>query len=158
MKPFIVLQWRHASSLAISLSCLMVYGGTAKSPQGAGTNVVPQVPEIEISQSTFSIPSQPSEGRNPFYPQSNNGFQAAPVIKPREGVGIDPSSFVLNGITSPPRRTAMINGRTFEPGESGEVKLPNGSKALIKCIQIGNESAVIDANGQRREVRLRSGL
>jgi hypothetical protein len=144
--------------MALSLGCLMACGGTTKSPQGAGANLVPQVPEIEIPQSTFSIPSQPNEGRNPFYPQSNNGFQARPVIKPSEGGGIDPSSFVLNGITSPPRRTAMINGRTFEPGESGEVKLPNGARALIKCVQIGNESAVIDVNGQRREVRLRSGV
>ena len=39
---------------------------------------------------------------------------------------------MLNGITSPPKRTAMINGRTFETGESGEVKLPTGAKALIK--------------------------
>jgi hypothetical protein len=118
---------------------------------------VPQVPDVEIPQSTFAIPSQASEGRNPFYPQSNAGFQAPPVNKtPREINIFDSSSFVLNGITSPPRRTAMINGRTFEPGESGEVKLPNGSKALIKCEQIGNESAVILINGQRREVRLRS--
>jgi len=145
-----------AAAILLSAGCL-AFGGTGKSTQAGTSNLVPQVPEVQIPQSTFGIPSQPSEGRNPFYPQSNNGFQAAPVNRAQPNT-IDSSSFVLNGITSPPRRTAMINGRTFERGESGEVKLPNGSKALIKCEEIGNDSAVILINGQRHEVRFRSGV
>ena len=157
MKFCIDLEWRLAAVVMLFSGCLITYGGTAKPSQVTGTNLVPQVAEVEIPPSIFVIPSQPNEGRNPFYPQSSTGFQAAPIGKPHENT-FDSSSFVLNGITSPPRRTAMINGRTFEPGESGEVKLPNGSKALIKCEQIGNESAVILINGQRKEVRLRSGV
>jgi hypothetical protein len=65
---------------------------------------------------------------------------------------------VLNGITSPPKRTAMINGRTFEPGEEGEVRLPAGGKMLIKVEEIKSESAVILVGGQRRELRLRAGV
>lgn len=157
MKFLINPQWKAAAAVVLSAGCLVSYAGPSKSAQGAVTNLIPQVAEIEIPQSVFVIPSQPSEGRNPFFPQSSNGFQAPPVAKLRDN-NVDASLFVLNGITSPPRRTAMINGRTFEPGESGEVRLPNGSRALIKCLQIGNESAVIDINGQRREVRLRSGV
>jgi hypothetical protein len=113
------------------------------------------VPEVPIPQSVFSIPSQPSEGRNPFFPQSV--VRVIPVKISKENP-IDTSSFVLNGITSPPRRTAMINGRTFEVGEEGEVKLPNGGKMLIKCEAIKADSAVILINGQPRELKLRSGL
>jgi hypothetical protein len=157
MKLCINLAWKLTAGMALSVTCLVAHAGNAKTQQGAPANIVPQVPEVEIPQSTFVPPSQPSEGRNPFYPQSNNGFQAPAPVKMPDGAP-DLSSFVLNGITSPPRRTAMINGRTFEIGETGEVRLPNGAKVLIKCIQIGNESAVIDVNGQRREVHLRSGV
>lgn len=52
----------------------------------------------------------------------------------------------------------MINGRTFEPGEEGEVRLSNGAKVLIKCEEIRTDSTVIVLNGVRRELRLRFGL
>lgn len=113
------------------------------------------VPEVPIPQSVFVIPSQPAEGRNPFFPQSVVRA-VPPKITPTNIV--DPGAFVLNGITSPPRRTAMINGRTFEPGEEGEVRLPGGNKMLIKCEDIRAESAIIVVSGVRREIRLRSGL
>src|SRR5215472_2475699 len=98
------------------------------------------VPEVPIPQSVFVIPSQPSKGRNPFFPQSVTRVVAPTLIKPNS---VDTTLFVLNGITSPPRRTAMINGRTFESGEEGEVRLANGGKAMIKCEQIRADSAVI---------------
>jgi len=135
-----------------------IYAGAPKG-QARVAAIVPVVPEVPIPQSVFVIPTQPSEGRNPFFPQSTTGFQiVSPSIKPSNNVGVDTSSFILNGITSPPKRTAMINGRTFEPGETGEVKLPNGGRALIKCEEIRSESAVILVAGQRREVKLRTGL
>jgi hypothetical protein len=114
------------------------------------------VPEMPVPPSTFVIPSQPDEGRNPFFPQSMLIKPAPPKVIP--GNVIDPSMFVLNGITSPPRRTAMINGRTFEPGEEGEVRLASGNKALIKCEDIRGESVTISFGGQRHELRMRPGL
>lgn len=113
------------------------------------------VPEVPVPQSVFSIPNPPSEGRNPFFPQST----LRPVApKVDNATPIETFSFILNGITSPPRRTAMINGRTFEPAEEGEVKLPSGGKMLIKVEEIKADSAIILVSGQRRELRLRSGL
>jgi hypothetical protein len=114
------------------------------------------VPEMPIPQSNFVIPSQPTEGRNPFFPQST--ARIVPVVKFTPANVIDPSLIVLNGITSPPRRTAMINGRTFEPGEEGEVRLASGNKTLIKCEEIRADSAIIVVGGQHRELRMRSGL
>lgn len=126
----------------------------AKAPAKSVANVH-VVPEVPIPQSTFIIPSQPSEGRNPFFPQSS--ARVTPVkITPE--THIDATLFVLNGITSPPRRTAMINARTFEPGEEGEVRLPSGGKMLIKCLEIHADSATIVVGGQVRELRMRSGL
>src|ERR1051326_4155852 len=120
-------RWLPIALMMVAAPCGSILAGTGKSHDA--TFVVPVVPEVPIPQSVFVIPSQPSEGRNPFFPQSRMGFQATPPsTKPHENV-IDTSSFVLNGITSPPKRTAMINGRTFEVGEAGEVKLPSGAKA-----------------------------
>jgi hypothetical protein len=108
----------------------------------------------EIPQSVFVIPSSPKEGRNPFFPKS---VIEAPVqkIKPEQ---LDSSSIILNGITSPPKQTAMINGKTFEPGESGEVRFPNGSRISIQCIEIRTDAAIILIGTQKRELRLRAGL
>src|SRR3974390_2841421 len=120
---------------------------TSKTPGGSRTTAVPSVTLVDIPQSVFTIPSNPRDGRNPFFPQS---IVAAPVITPKANSPLDFSSFVLNGITSPPKRTAMINGRTFEAGEEGEVKLAGGGKAMIRCEEIRADSAVIIINGQRR--------
>jgi hypothetical protein len=109
----------------------------------------------EIPQSVFQIPANPKEGRDPFFPNAILGPQP---VKPKETAPLDLSGFVLNGITSPPKRTAMINGRTFETGESGEVKLPNGGKALIKCVEIKSDSAIIEVAGQRQELKMRFGV
>ena len=128
---------------------------SAKTPGATRTNTVPTFTQVEIPQSQFLIPSNPREGRNPFFPQS---IPTPPVPHQNPTTPFDVNSILLNGITSPPKRTAMINGNTFEVGEEGEVKLPNGVKVLIKCEEIRADSAIIRVNGQRRELRLRFGL
>jgi hypothetical protein len=145
-------------SLVLSLTVLSAVkaeAASSKAPGASRTNVVPTLTLVEIPQSVFTMPTNPGEGRNPFFPHS---VFAAPKVTPKATTPSDFSSIVLNGITSPPKRTAMINGRTFEAGEEGEVKLAGGGKALIKCEEIRADSAIIVVNGQRRELRLRFGL
>lgn len=125
-------------------------------PKRKGSLALQTVPEAPIPQSVFNIPSQPSEGRNPFFPQST--LKVLPPTKVNPGSPLNTTSFVLNGITSPPKPTAMINGRTFEAGEQAEVRLPSGGKMLIKVEEIKSESAIIVVGGQRRELRLRAGV
>ncbi len=111
----------------------------------------------EIPQSVFVIPSSPKEGRNPFFPASV--VTAAPMPTPSKGgATAEAAAFVLNGITSPPKRTAIINNRTFEAGEEGEVRLSSGTKVLIKCAEIKDDSAIIVVSGQRRELHFRGNL
>lgn len=144
--------------LAIALFCPADLRASSKDGK-PGTRQNPAlrgVPEIPFPQSVFVVPSQPAEGRNPFFPQSVAVVAVAPKVT-RESP-VENFTFVLNGITSPPRRTAMINGRTFEPSEEGEVRMANGAKILIKCLEIRGDSALIDVGGQRRELRMRSGF
>ncbi len=144
-------------SLAVGLTALVVVSQPRVALAAANPPAQPSVGSgspaqggtaVEIPQSIFK------EGRNPFFPHSTIDTPR-PVPPPPSS---DFSGFTLNGITSPPKRSAMINGRTFEPGEEGEVRLSNGSKVLIKCEEVKAESAVITYAGQRRELRLRSGF
>jgi len=113
----------------------------------------------EIPKSTYSVPASMHQGRNPFFPNSPMTPVAEPQTTSQTNSPPPPSyDIVLNGITSPPRPTAMINGRTFEPGEEGEVKLPSGSKVHIRCDEIKEASAIVVVEGVRRELKLRFAL
>jgi hypothetical protein len=128
----------------------------------------PQAPPAQVSsnaspaaasatappQSVFIVPTSPTQGRNPFFPRSTLNGPAA-QSKPEL---VDASAVVLNGLTSPPRATAMINGRTFEPGESGQIKLPNGARVLVRCLEIRTNAVVAIIGAQRYELRLRHAL
>ncbi len=128
----------------------------AKAAKAEVASVAVSVPSLEIvmPKSVFVVPTTQKEGRNPFFPEAKVTGQ---VPKDKQQA-LDNSSFVLNGITGPPLRSAMINGRTFLAGEEGEVRLQNGAKVMIKCAQIRDESAVIVVGGVQRELRLRFGI
>ena len=160
MKPKLTLLVLRFLAVSAAVPCvwLSAQGAQNTKPASAAETNAKRVAQQEIPRSVFVIPANPKEGRNPFFPYA---VQPAPVVDStgkNTNPGIDPSGFVLNGITSPPKRTAMINGRTFEPGESGEVRLKTGFRVLIKCEEITNDSAIITVGGKRVELRLRLGL
>jgi hypothetical protein len=153
---FGVLVLVATASPAISASSKPVVSSTTKP-----TNAPPAVAVVEIPRSVFVVATKPSEGRNPFFPQSASKLAEPPktivVQKSPAPTQSDPfASLVLNGITSPPKPTAMVNGRIFEPGETAEIKLPGGSKVLLRCEEIRLDSAIFRAGEQRRELRLHS--
>lgn len=151
-----------AGTLALLLLVDTAAAKTTKTPASGktapATNAVPMASILEIPQSVFVIPATPKEGRNPFFPQSTAKTPPPPPDLKGGPRPVSLSGLVLNGITSLPKRTVMINNRTFETGESGEVKLPGGGKVLLKVEEIKADSAIIVVNGERRELRLRLGL
>jgi hypothetical protein len=148
----------NATAVAVALAWVAALvpraEGAAKNAPGpaAPDTKTNQPVVVAIPQSVFVVPASPKQGRNPFFPNSVFGGEVSPQPQPTR---VDLSSFVLNGITSPPKRTVIINGRTFEKGEVGEVRLPGGARELIKCEDIGDDFAVIIVKGQRRELRFR---
>jgi hypothetical protein len=127
----------------------------AKTTKAEPATKAPAPPvQVEIAQSVFVIPASPKEGRNPFFPHST---ATAPTQKAKDPV-VDTSAIVLNGITSKPFPSVMINGMTFEKGEEHEVKLPTGGKLKVRCEDIRQDSALVLVNGVRRELRIRTGL
>src|SRR5437868_15323343 len=102
---------------SLSLGLVLAVCGVVSPERGLASNKenpakrvklnIPSVPDVPLPQSIFNVPSQPSEGRNPFFPQSTVRV-VVPTKLSRENP-VDTTLFVLNGITSPPKRTAMIN-------------------------------------------------
>lgn len=111
--------------------------------------------EAEIPASTFSIPTSPRDGRDPFFPDSTRVYTAdAPKAKPNKS----PISLKLNGLSGPvEKRLAIINGRTVAEGEEAEIPTSTG-RQQVRCISIDDDSVVVEVGGERRELKLREGL
>lgn len=145
-KPVLVL-----ALLGGGLSALAAPGKPPKPAPDANSAPAP----AEIPQSVFVIPASPKEGRNPFFPHA---IAASPVAQVRRGA-VDTSGIVLNGVTSRPKPSVMINGITFEKGEEHEIRLAGGGRVKVLCQDIHEDSASVVINGtQTRELRLRAGL
>jgi 23S rRNA G2069 N7-methylase RlmK/C1962 C5-methylase RlmI len=63
--------------------------------------------------------------------------------------------FTLKAITaSGGRRVASINNRPFEAGEEGEIAF-GASRVRVRCVEVREDSVIIDVDGQTQELRLR---
>ncbi|MGO8677968.1 MAG: hypothetical protein ACLQVX_19140 [Limisphaerales bacterium] len=145
-------------AVLLALLCPAVAARAAGSQAPAAqvsTNAIPAAALTAATpQSVFIVPTSPRQGRNPFFPRS--ALDGAGTESKQQVV--DTSAVVLNGLTSPPRVTAMINGRTFEPGESGQIKLPSGARVMVRCLEIRTNGVVAIIGAQRCELRLRHAL
>ena len=147
--------------LTVLLSLCLAVGTSIGAPapkdssaQKRGTNSSAMEPEIPSS--VFVVPTEPKEGKDPFFPASKRPYVHL-VAHATNAPASLPAKLILNGIS---RKLAMINGRTFSEGEEGDVNTENGRKH-VRCIRIKEDSAMIEIleNGtavDRQELRLRS--
>lgn len=99
------------------------------------------------TQSIFTIPENPKQGRDPFFPNSNRPFQDSPH-------GIIPTGLKLVGISGTPNHLlAIINNHTFAVGDEEQVTTSQG-KISVLCLEIHEHSTEVEANGQRIELIL----
>ncbi len=102
-----------------------------------------------VPLSIFIQPSSPKEGRDPFFPLSTRPYTSAVVATNTK----DLSSLVMVGMSGTPEHPlVIINNITFAVGDEREVVTPQG-RIRIRCIQIIGDMAVIEANGQRHQLR-----
>ena len=134
---------------------------TSTSPSAAATpsKGTPLSPELsgQPQQSIFVISSDPKEVKDPFFPKSTRVLALATPVKP-SGITkppVEAPKLVCNGLSGTPERPlAIINNQTFTTGEEADVRTPNG-KLRIRCIQIRQDSVIIEVNGQRQELHLK---
>jgi hypothetical protein len=154
--------YRSKLSVVVGAVCL---GFTIRAVQAAGAapaasvsrppaspNAAPTLPDAP--KSVFVIPGTPQEGKDPFFPLST---RLRPMVRPP---GTNPAPVVviaeleLKGISGiATHRLAIINNRTFETGEEGDV-ICNGARVHVKCGEIGPDSVVVIVNGKERIVQL----
>jgi hypothetical protein len=122
----------------------------------AATNAPPV--EVEPPKSVFIDPGSPGEGKDPFYPQSVRLRPPPPVVTPATPI-VTPAvvQLDLKGISGVGnRRFAIINNRTFETGEDGEIAV-NSGRVRVVCKEIKDDSVLVLVNGQERTLHLRPG-
>ena len=121
------------------------------------TNAAPVAPDIP--KSVFVIPAMPQQGRDPFYPTSMRLFASAVYAQTNTTVAAPPQvELQLKALSGTPgHRLAIINNHTFEDGEEGEVMTASG-RARVRCLQIKEESVLVQVGGEQRLLRLRPGI
>lgn len=150
--PFELIR-RLVWTFAAILCCVTALAAQTTKPVAPAVKTEVAEPET----SNFVIPRNPKEGRDPFFPNSTIGIQA-PATRPGPAAPVAPPKMTLMGISGPrEKHLAIINGHTFGKGEEQDVPSANG-KVHVRCLEIKEDSVIIDVNGERQELRLRSGL
>jgi hypothetical protein len=142
-------------SLALLLSCKPAAqpSGPPK-PAAAKTNLLAsatnRVPTAYVS--VFEDLAPP-KGRDPFFPNSHRREPEPTPPPPREKAAV--SELVLRGIVgSPNHRLAVVNSTILEINEEASVRLPEGARVRVRCLEIGEDHALIKVEGELQPRRL----
>lgn len=117
----------------------------------AAANAAPGVQpgKTNVMRSTFVLPSNPSQGRDPFFPDSDRPYELAAAAKPHVA---DITSLVIKGFSGTmTNRLVVINNQTFAVGDEGDVTTSAG-RIHLRCLEIGTHSVVVEVAGQRHEL------
>jgi hypothetical protein len=111
------------------------------------------VAEAPMAKSVFV--DRPDFGRDPFFPKSTRRGAVTATTTVVQPVG-NFDSIALKGISvNNERRLAIVNNKTFEVGEEGEVPV-GAQRVKVKVTEIREKSAVITVNGVSKELFLGS--
>jgi hypothetical protein len=148
--------WKGA--LAILLLCTTVASPNAQ-PQSTNTKASVTSTNAPLAQSVFINPKDKQQGVDPFFPRSNRPYgPVAPIVIATTPepvtVAVELKLKAISGL--PEHRLALINNHTFEAGEEGEVVTTNG-RMRIRCLEIHQDSAVVQVGPERREIHLPAG-
>lgn len=111
-------------------------------------------------KSVFVI--DPQFGKDPFFPKSDRLFKLLP--KPEDPIVPPPAptfpdEIRCQGISgTAARRIVIINGKSFEKHEKGDIRLSSGQTAKVTCVDIKETSVVLEVNGVTKELHLRATL
>ncbi len=154
-----------ASAQRLTISCAVL--GLILASASAKAQTKPHAPsapapakesqaDCPLPQSVFVMPSSPQEGKDPFFPRSTRPYASA--IKTNQQATPAVVDLHLKGFSGAPEHPlAIINNRTFESGEEGDV-ITTAGRARIRCVEIQSDAVIIQFNGQRRVLHLRQGI
>jgi hypothetical protein len=131
------------SAMTVSLSASLALALAAEAALATGSD------QIKIPRSVFTMPANPQDGCDPFFPESTRPYEAAAAANPKVA---DITSLVLRGFSgSMDHRLVIINNHTFGVGDEGDV-VTSAGRLHVSCIEIKTNSVVIAVGGQRHEI------
>jgi len=157
--PFFCFGLASLSATAILLT--RIAGSAAPPPEKpekvlARTRTFDSMGTNPVPTSVFNVPTNKVAGRDPFFPDCNCGVKM--VVKIDTGESKTPSLGLslqgLSGTTEKP--LAIINGRTFEKGETQELPNGTGPRIPLRCVDIRENSVIIEIGGKQQELFLHS--
>jgi hypothetical protein len=99
-------------------------------------------------KSVFILPTNPNEGRDPFYPNSLRPYQD---FAPKRAV--DLTALRIKGFSEiAGHRYVIINNHTFGEGDEGDVITPGG-RVHIRVLSLGTDTVLVESNGSRHLLR-----
>jgi hypothetical protein len=129
-----IISWKRGLLIALAAANATVLAQPAKPPTDKPVAV----------HSTFVMPSNPQEGRDPFYPESIRPYANAMAHV------VPVTTLTIRGFSgTPENRMVIINNHTFGAGDEGDVLTPGG-RVHVHCLEINADNVVIEANNQRR--------
>jgi hypothetical protein len=139
-----------AFPLSIALTITAVSAPSEKTATTTEAQTKTEAADKPIPKSSFSIPTKPQDGHDPFFPVSDRLF--AVKTSPKSSPAPVVSGIVFNGISgAQDRRLAMINGHTFAEGEEASVTTAGG-RVRVMLVALKGNVAVVDVAGERREL------
>jgi len=151
------LTTRTAFVGAVVMLVSMTAWAESKSAQETNKTALAKADVIEVPRSDFALPAKAGDGRDPFFPLS---VRIRAEVKPVKSTDPKPISvaLILKGISrTESKRFALINDKTFEESEERDV-LAGDSKVRVLCVEIREDSVVVQTAGGRQELRLKPGL
>jgi hypothetical protein len=137
-KQFLI-NWRSTSLFLLAAAVLPI-----------AANDEPPAAPMPVLRSIFNQPTSPKDGRDPFFPSSMRLF--ASMVVP-DSKTKDLSSLVIQGKSgTSDHPLVIINEVTFAQGDERDIITPDG-RIHIHCLQIVGDLVVIEANGQRHQLR-----
>jgi hypothetical protein len=96
--------------------------------------------------SVFIMPTSPSEGRDPFFPNSTRPYEENRSHVRHQA---DLTSLEIKGFSEiAGQRYVIINNHTFGAGDEGDVITPEG-RIHIRCLSVGNDTVLVESGGSQ---------
>ncbi len=124
-------------------------------PVAGKTEVMTPAVLLPPPQSVFVMPKKPAEGKDPFFPSATRVYASDTPVKMTNPV-VPVGDLSLKGISGTATEPlAIINTTTFTTGEENDV-ITSAGRMRIRCVAInmGNGTVLVQAGGERRELRL----
>ncbi len=148
-------------TLVLTAFALALPAATTNSPSvnpvAGKTQVIAPALLLPPPQSVFVIPKKPAEGKDPFFPSATRVYASETPEKPTNPV-VPVGDLSLKGISGTAAEPlAIINTTTFTTGEENDV-ITSAGRMRIRCVAInmGNGTVLVQAGGERRELRLQT--